>query len=281
LEEERGSQDDIDNVIHEKLNSFLCKGPYAKPILGTKESIMSMTLEEVQEFYNYYYKPSRMLMTVTGDHLANDTISGFFGGDTNSFKKSERAPNVNLKRKRLVIPTAVKQARVFISYNGFPVKSKHSLPLHFMSKFFSNGVDTRLFEELRQKRGLCYGVGSYVVLEKDIGWYVLSTRTAEENVSQCVKLLDKEVKKLLEDGPTEEEMFRAKNKYISEIYGFIETSYGLNAVLESKFFNNLPSLETSISRIKNMSKGKIMSTCRDVFIKDNRKVFICTPKGDE
>jgi len=282
LEEERGSHDDIDTVINEQLNSFLCTGPVAELILGTQESIKSITLEEIQAFYDYYYKPSKMLMTVTGpSFLDHKELADFFGGDTGKFRRSETGRNKHLKRKRLVVSATIKQARVFIIYKAFPVGNKHALPLHFMSKFFSNGMDTRLFEELRQKRGLCYGIGSCVILEKDLGWYIIQTRVAAENVSKTVRLIGSEINKLLSLGPTQEEMLRARNKYISDIYGFIETSYGLNAMLEIKTYNKLPPLEKSINRIKKVTKNQIMNTCVQTLDKDTRRVFICMPQGDE
>jgi predicted Zn-dependent peptidase len=281
LEEERGSHDDIDTVIHEQLNAFLCTGPVAEPILGTQESIKSITLEEIQAFYDCYYRPSRMLMTITGSNtLDHKEITSFFGGDTGRFRRSKTGENKYLKRKRLVVPATIKQARIFVTYKAFPVGNKHSLPLHFMSKFFSNGMDTRLFEELRQKRGLCYGIGSFVALEKDLGWYVIQTRVAQENISKSIKLIGNEIDKLLSFGPTQEEIVRARNKYISDIYGFIETSYGLNTMLEAKTYNNLPPLEKSIDRIKKMTKKQIMRTCNKTLVKDTRRVFICTPQGD-
>jgi predicted Zn-dependent peptidase len=141
-------------------------------------------------------------------------------------------------------------------------------------------MDTRLFEELRQKRGLCYGIGSFVALEKDLGWYVIQTRVAQENISKSIKLIGNEIDKLLSFGPTQEEIVRARNKYISDIYGFIETSYGLNTMLEAKTYNNLPPLEKSIDRIKKMTKKQIMRTCNKTLVKDTRRVFICTPQGD-
>lgn len=283
LVEERNKCDDIDSVIHEKLNSFLCKGPIAQPIIGTAESIKSIFLEELQAFYNHYYRPSRMLLTITGpDSLDYNEITNYFGRDTRRLLKSKsRQGHRHLKRKRLVWPAPVKQSRAFITYNAFPIEDTRTKRLHFMSRFFSNGMDSRLFNELRQKRGLCYGIGSSGIIEEQIGWFVIYTKTSDENIPVCVRLIDKEIKKLLDDGPTEEEIIRAKNKYISEIYSFIETSFGLNTMLEVRAFHNLPPLEKSLNEIKKMTANQVMSTCREVLRKENRKVFICVPEEDE
>jgi len=282
LVEERNGRDDIDATIRDRLISFLCKGPIAVPIIGTAESIVSISLEELQAFYDHYYKPSRMLMTITGPSDLNcDELASHFGGDTGRFLRTkDKHANKHLKSRRLVWPADVKQARMFIAHKAFSMGDVRSKDLYFMSRFFSNGVDSRLFYELRQKRGLCYGIGSSIVIEDDIGWFIIHTKTSDENIPACTRLVYKEIKKFLENGPTEEEIIRAKNKYISDIYGFIETSYGLNTMLEMRAFNNLPPIENSINAIKRMTANKIMPACREVFQKDNRKVFICVPQGD-
>ena len=223
-----------------------------------------------------------MLMTITGpEDLPTQKMGQCFGGDTGKFLKSKLAPNKQFKTKKLVVSATIKQARVFVSWNGYRNGSIHSLPLYFMSKFFSNGMDSRLFEEIRNKNGLCYGIGSHIVSEKDIGWFIIATRTAEENVKKTIKLLDNEIKKLLKYGPTEEEMFRARNKYISDIYSMIETSYGLNSVLEERAYSKRSDLETTINRIKNITAKQIMNTCRKTFTKEGRRIFVCLPEDEE
>ena len=282
LEEERGRRDNIDNVIVEELDRFLCKGPLAIPIIGTEESISSVTLEEVQKFYDYYYKPGNMLVTITGPKdLDYEKLGLIFGLNSDKFKRSRVEPNINNKRKKLVMETNVQQAKIFLCYNTCSMGGKDGLILNFMAKFFSNGMDSRLFEEIRQKHGLCYYINSLVALERDIGWFIINTGVAQENMKKTIKLIDEEIDKLIKYGPTDEEIERAKNKYISEIYSCIETSYGLNAVLDAKTYNKLPPLEKSLERIKGMTKKKIVATCKKTFTKENRRIFVCIPKEEE
>lgn len=283
LEEERGSRDDIDSNVIEELDGFLCKGPLAEPIIGTEESIKSITLEEVQEFHRFYYQPDRMLVVVTGPKDVDcKAIAELFGGDTGKFKRAKKKKALYTKTKRhIMCDSRIQQSRLFICYRAFPISDKRSLVLNFVDKFFSEDMDSRLFQSLRQKRGLCYSVGSFVSFYKDVGWYIVWTRTSPENISKSVKLVNNEINLLLKDGPTEEEIVRARNKYMSQIYGYIETSYGLNAMLSGKAYNNLPPLSDTIERMKAMDSKKIRSTCGKVFKKGNRQIFVCNPEKDE
>lgn len=283
LEEEKGSRDNVDNMVAAALHEYICKGPLSVPIIGFEETIKSITQEELEEFYHYYYRPSRLLLTITGpEDLDFNAISDVFGENTNRFLRSNKQPNQYAgKKSKLLQSSAIEQARVFMCYKAVPTGSKKALMLNYMDQFFTNSMDSRLFQSLRQKYGLCYLVGAYLAFYEDIGWYIIVVKTSEENVDKCIKLVNKEVELLLQKGPTEEEMIRSKNKYISEIYSGIETSYGLNSALSLCEFNGLDDLDTTLHRIKTMTPGKIRGVCRQVFDKSNKQVFRCLPEEED
>ena len=278
LEEERGSQDDVDSKIYESLNAFLCEGPLSMPILGSRDSISSITLDEINRFFDHYYKPSRMLVTITSPNPDHQRLGELFGKPTR-FKYSSKAPNVYRKQRRKVLEVeGIQQSRVFITYRAFPIGHKDALNIQFLEHFLSRGMDSRLFETLRQKHGLCYSAGSMLYSTNDVGWLIFWTETAPEHIDKAVRLIGKEIKNLLADGPTTEEMDRAKNKFLSSFYEKIETSYGLNSILSYRALNKLPKVDVSVNRIKHMTKKKVMDSAENLFQKGNRQVFICKPE---
>ncbi len=279
LEEERGTRDDIESNVVEDLDRFLCKGPLSQLIIGSEESIKSITLEEVHEFYKFYYQPSKMLFVITGpESIQFGEIQDLFDTKFQRFQKSKKEKNHYLKTKRRTMyDERIQQPRLFVCYRAFSKHSKQSLALNFLDKFFASDMDSRLFQSLRQKHGLCYGIGGYAALYGDLGWYIIATRTSVDNINKSIKLIDKEIKLLLKDGPTDEEMVRACNKFISELYGFIETSYGLNVLLSGQAFNNFPDLDEIIHDIKTMSIKKIKKVARTIFKNENKQIFICMP----
>ena len=281
LEEERSSRDNIDRIIYEEMDKFLCKGPLALPNLGTPDTIKSIELDEVQDFYNHYYKPQKMLVTITGSDVDYERIGALFGEDTGRFTRSEKGLNEFLLRKRKNMRGKVQSARVMVCYRAFSLKHKHALDIQFAEKFFSDHMDSRLFQTLRQKHGLCYAVGSFSALYDDVGWIIFWTNTNEGSVRKSIRLIDKEIVNLVENGPDKEEMERGKNKFMSEVYGRLETSYGLNSVLDLRNFFGLPDIEKSINRIKRMSRNRVMQACRHVLRPELRQVFTYLPDGKE
>lgn len=279
LEEERGCRDDIDEVVAEEINRFLCDGPMALPVLGTANSIASIELDEVQAFYDRYYRLGNMLVVLTGPEGTDvGAIEGLFGKNSGKFRKSSHIWNEHRKTKKRIRKGRVQQARVFVAYETVPVTHKDALVLTFMDKFFGNDMDSRLFQSLRQRYGLCYGVGGWVCLNDDIGWYMIWTQTAKENVRKSLALIDKEVARLVAEGPTEEEMQRAKNKYLSEVYSFLETSSDINSLISGRNYNGLPDIEVSIERVRNMRTEDVVRVCRKYLKAENRKIFAYLPK---
>jgi predicted Zn-dependent peptidase len=282
LEEERGVRDDVESNIIEKLDKFLCTGPLSASIIGSEDDIKSITFDDIQKFHGYFYKPENLLLTVTGPEDAEfNHIIDVFGKDTGKFKRWPKVPNKFLSAKHIKLrDQRVNQARIFISYRAFPFVSKNALVLSFADKFLGDDMDSRLFQRVRQKHGLCYAISSSASLYQDIGWYVIVVRTSANSIKKVTSLVNKEIELLVKDGPTEEEMLRARNKYFSEVYGIIETSYGLNAMLSTRAFNNLPELDVSLDRVRNMTIKNVKTVCSKVFKPANRQLFTYVPEEE-
>lgn len=281
LEEERGSRDDINSLVWEHVCKFICNGPMSAPVIGTEESIKSITLEELQAFYDNFYKHKNMMLTITKSSEKDvKKVAKLFGGDDGIFEKANPVKNSYTKQKKKIMYGKVQQAKIAICYKSFPVANKEVRDLMFAEKFFSSGMDSRLFRNVRQNAGLCYSIGSTSFCSSDIGWLMIWVETGSKTVNNVIKLVDKEVKNLLVNGPNEEEMERAKNKYLSELYGSSETSCGLNTTLTNIGFYNLPSLKVMSDNIRNTKVKQIKKVCESVFDNKNKQVFVYLPETE-
>lgn len=278
LEEERGGRDDVDGVIIEKLDKFLCSGPLAVPIIGTVKSIKSIKLPEVQKFFDTYYRLENMLITLTGPKdIDVKAITKLFGKN-NKFKRFKKDETTHNNKKKKIIYGDIQQSRLFVCFNAFPVIHKDTLALSFMNKFFGEDMDSTLFQALRQKAGLCYSTGGWLSLHDDIGWYIIGINTNKESVVKSMDLIDEEIAKLLKDGPSAEEMERARNKYLSEIYSYLETASGTNSLITSRSFYGKSGTDDLVKRIKEIKAKDVVRVAKKVFVEENKKVFACLPK---
>ena len=139
-------------------------------------------------------------------------------------------------------------------------------------------MDSRIFSSLRNKYGLVYGAGSYSALSEDCGFHCVWAKTAKANIKKVKEVVDTEIATFLKDGPTDEELKRSYNKYLSGIYSYMETSMGMNSLLTARAFSNLPPIEENIERAKNITAKDIMTACKKVFKPENKKLFCYIPK---
>lgn len=280
LEEERGTRDDVESNIIEELDYFLCKGPLSTSIIGTEQSIKAITLDEIQRYHKHFYKPENLLLTITGPKYTEfNNIIDVFGKNTGKFNRFKKPKNkFTASKNRKIRDARISQSRIFMAYRAYPLTNKNALVLSFADKFLGDDMDSRLFQKVRQKHGLCYAISTSTSFYNDIGWYIVMIRASANNIRRITSLIGKEIQKLTEEGPTEEEMLRAKNKYFSEIYGVIETSYGLNSMLAARTFNNLPDLEVSIKRIENMDIKNVKDVCSQTLKLANRQLFTYVPE---
>lgn len=281
LEEERGSKDDLANNIWEEIFKFICKGPMAAPIIGTEKSIKSISLGEVHAFHETHYVPEKTLLSITGPKNINvKSLIKIFGKNDGIFLKTQKEKSeYSYGKKKVVKDEKIQQqSKLFVFYKSFPKSHKSTVPMIFLQKFFSEDLDSRLFQEVRQKHGLCYGTGGYSDTGLDLGWFNLWAFVSPENTNKVLKIFDFEIQKLLNNGPTEEEMERARNKYISEIYTAIETSHGLNSFINSSAFYGSPNVNELLQKVKNIKMKDLRNAYGKVFRPENKQVFIYMPK---
>lgn len=283
LEEERDGRDSIDDCVGEELNKFLCVGPYAVPIIGTEESIKSITLDEVKKFHKYYYRPERALLTITGpESMDFDAVVEVFGENDDKCKKSKKVLTKYTDGKEKTIrDKRIQQARAFVCYKGSKIGEDDALVLSFMSKFFSEGMDSRLFQKIRQEKGLCYGCGGYNYLFKELGWYNLYIMASEKNIKESLEIMEQEVNLVKTEEPTDEEMIRARNKYRADIYGIIESSAGLCSILNGRAFYGMNDINVSLERVSNITKEDVMRVCKKYFKDEGKQTFLYLPDGGE
>ena len=280
LEEEVMIRFDLSRNISLEKDKFLCKGFITKQIGGSIESIKGITLEEVQEFYDTYFTLDNLLLVVSGPPISED-IGKIFGKTNDLFIEPEFPANSfrTKKKKTKYFSQLHGGARIFISYPCEPAWSEQNMILNLISCFFSSGMDTRLFKKLRSEQGLVYSVSGGPYLYSDIGWYNIVAITQKHNVKKVIDSITEEVDNLKLQKITEEELIKSRYKELNYLYSLTETSYGKNSLITRQIINKMPNEEELEKLINRITIDDMMKVIKDVFIKENQRIFIASPKG--
>lgn len=185
--------------------------PYANLTAGDEQSLENISQADIQAFYEQYYVARNADVVIVGDltrsaasELAEQVLEGLpMGESAPSLPKPvmPEAPQV----KHIAFPS--EQSTVYVAYAGVERLSPDYFPLYVGNHILGgSGFSSRLNAELRQKRGLAYSVGSFLMPLREGGIWAMSIQTRNDAVDEAIDLLRDEFAQFREDGPTQTEL---------------------------------------------------------------------------
>lgn len=231
--------------------------PYAIPSLGTEETVAHLTQQLLQHYHQTYCRPDNMVISIAGriaPDAAIELIDRYFGNWQLPQKDGQILPLPTLTLPKLahrpeqaITVQATQQSIVMLGYLTGSVQQPDQVALKLITTYLGNGLSSRLFVELREKRGLAYEVSAFHPARMDASHFVAYMGTAPENTAIAQEGLRHEVDRLCQVCLSPEELQSAKNKLlgqyalgkqtnaqIAHIFGWYET-LGLGIDYDEKF----------------------------------------------
>lgn len=170
------------------------------PGLGTIKSISQMKKSDLVEFYEKYYTPKNMIITIVGkiDNLFKKVENSLKDFNREYTKKEDLRIKPENKFKILKEKREIDHSYMLLGYK-IPLRSeKESYTFDIISNILGYGLSSRLFDEIRTKRGLAYQVGVELEISKDLGFFGVFLSTDKKNIEDCKKIIKNEFEKLKE-----------------------------------------------------------------------------------
>ena len=220
LEELAMADDDPSSVAHERLTEqVLGDHPLGRPIGGSAESIREARRDQVVAHYHRYYRPDELVVTVAGsldhDRVVDQVVQALHDAgwdlDTPEFPVHRRPSDVvqvTSDAPRRVISRPLEQAVVALGMPGLRASDPRRPALGVLTTVLGGGMSSRLFQEIREKRGLAYSVYSFASQYADAGLVGMAAGTSPHNAKEVIDLMVAELAEIARDGITEEELER-------------------------------------------------------------------------
>ncbi|WP_081942810.1 pitrilysin family protein [Myxosarcina sp. GI1] len=249
----RSQQEQPFNVAFNQLRQQMYgEHPYGVSALGTESSVAELTRQDLQQFHQTYFRPDRLVISLSGRITPDTAVSlirdvfGDWKAPTNPLPKPQ-FPTLTANPFTAEIVRDTQQAIVMLGYLGTSVDCSDYPVLKLISTYLGNGLSSRLFVELREKRGLAYDVSAFYPTRLEPAPFITYMGTAPKNIEVAIAGLRDEVKRLSEVKLSEAELQGAKNKLLgqyalgkqtnselAQIYGWYET-LGLKVEYDRNF----------------------------------------------
>jgi predicted Zn-dependent peptidase len=213
LEEIAMHEDAPDELVHDLFYRSMWNGhPLGRPVLGFNDTISAVTRDEVAQYWRGRYSPANLVVAGAGnldhDDLVRRVESLFSGSSGPRTSRSGGAPRhasgVEIHKR----PT--EQAHMVIGTEGLPRAHPDRHALTILDTVLGGGMSSRLFQEVREKRGLAYSVYSYRALFAETGAFAVYAGTTPQNAQTVVDIIRAELEAVIRDGVSPAELERAK-----------------------------------------------------------------------
>lgn len=284
LEEIKMYKDLPQSYVHELLDDLLWPGqPLGAPIIGTVESVESIDRQELSLFKEKYYTPANIVISATGEinhgHLSKAAEKLFFKKNKQNKNIFLAARDEQVRPQLKILHKDTEQTHLALGFKGFcrahPLK--HALAL--LHIILGANMSSRLFNELREKRGLAYEIGTQVKYFADTGAFVVHAGIDNRKVNEAVAMILKELITAAQKLVSPDEFKRAKEFYLGQLKLALEDTldYMLWIGEATAALNKTYSLNDVIKEVTKVKREDIRKAARHIFQKNKINLALIGP----
>ena len=265
--------------------------PYHWMTIGDVDDLRAMQLEDVQAFFRTYYHPANASLVIAGDietDRAFDLAETYFGDLPGGHKPQPVAAAATLDREiRLLLEDRVELSRVYLAWHSPAMFDPGDAEMDLLADLLANGKTSRLYRSLVYERRIALDVSAFQS-SRELGSFFLVAATAApgQSLTEVATLIDEELQRIIEGGPSDAEMERAAAQVeahfmyrLQTLGGFGGKSDQLNAY---NVFRGDPAFFASdVARYESATQRSVMDAARRVLQFDRRVVLSVVPRGQQ
>ncbi|GAA4237060.1 putative Zn-dependent peptidase [Streptosporangium album] len=276
LEEIAMHDDDPSDMVHEQFSAEMYGDtPIGRPILGTVDSINAVSRDRIAEYYRRYYLPTHTVVSVAGNVTHEQVVAlvaaayeraGALGGDASPVAPRLSGPGIEARSGVRLVHRPTEQANLVLGTTGLTRTDERRFALGVFNAALGGGMSSRLFQEIREKRGLAYSAYSYTSAYADTGQFGIYVGCLPSKIDDVLKICREEVLRVVADGITEEEIARGKGQMRGGlVLGLEDTGSRMSRIGKGELvYDELLSVDDVLARIEAVTPEEITEVACDV-----------------
>jgi predicted Zn-dependent peptidase len=270
LEEILMNLDMPEDHVHTLLAEAVFPGhPLGREVLGTRETVEAASRDQIAAFFARWYRPRNLVVVAAGDldhdHLA-DAFAGSLGGLDGGERPERHLPGVEVE-PQVVLDDPTEQVHIAMGWRAVDHFDDERYALMVANQILGGGMSSRLFQQVREERGLCYSVYSWASTYADAGNAGIYAGTAPARVGELLSVVDDEVAKLVASGVTESELAVARGFIEGSLVLGLEDSGSRMARLGRSLMarDEIVTVDTQLDRIRSVTADDVAAVASRVF----------------
>ena len=263
LEEIKMVEDDPEDLVHEMHTQNIWKGnPLGRSILGNAKTVKDMTRKEILAYLSQHYHPERIVIAGAGNFSPTDLMTRLnrvFGrSKARSIRTNHRRPPETNGRFK-ILKKPLTQVHLCLGLKGIPLTHPDRYAAYALNALLGGSMSSRLFQEIREQRGLVYSIYSHLAGFRDAGLFTIYAATSRSAANQVLKLTLRELARLRADGIGRKELERTLAQVKGNIMlGLESTSSRMSRLARDEiYFGRYFSLKETLGEIEKITRRQI------------------------
>lgn len=270
-EEIKMVEDTPDDLVHEIFTQNYWRGhSLGRPILGTRRTVRSFDRRHLFDYFHRHYAPQNMLITAAGNlrhkqivDLVSKSFARMPAGKPVANEKAP-VPHPIIRRRQ---KKNLEQAHILLGAPAYSNSHDKRYACYIMNTIMGGGMSSRLFQNIREKRGLAYAVFSGLSSFRDAGYLTVYAGTAKDHVREVVQLVIEEFHRMKTQPLAEEELQHAKDYLKGSMLLGLEstTSRMSNLARQEMYFGRNVSMDEIARRVDDVTAPEVLGVANELF----------------
>lgn len=243
--------------------------PLGRPVIGRRSTIRRFSAPYVREYWHQELQPNRILISIAGAYNSRDmesVIRRRFAplSASNGTHRSTKPPTAGLERRQSCLKRTIEQTHFCLGTSAPRRRDPERYAFGLLNMILGGGVSSRLFQEVREKRGLAYSIGSFTELFQDTGSFGVDGATSPSQLGEVLRITLDEIDRICEERVSDRELELARSQVIDGLLiGLENTESRMMRQAESvRTFGRVLGVDEVVGRIEAVEPGEVQSVAR-------------------
>lgn len=264
--------------------NFWGDNPLGRSILGTPQNISNFDSSAIKDFFKRFYQPDRIVITAAGN-LQHERFVDLVSPVFESIHPGNGFPRRQTPKGRSEVclhPKKIEQAHICVSTKGMPLTDPRRYAFSLMNTILGGNMSSRLFQEIREQRGLAYAIYSFIASHADTGMFGVYVGVDPKKIHEVIDLIFKEMRALKNNRLDSSELTGAKEFTKGGLLLSTESvdNQMVRLAQNEIYFGAQKPLKSIIDKIESIRADEIVDLAADLFQPDTQTLTILGPVSD-